>query len=155
MDKMTAFELTCNWLENESSIQTVSRFAEKMKELSNAQEPYVNRHIKQLVTEKYQSNVIIKNMGAGKEDLITFEDTAKNIMEEHFKANDERQNKDTNNNGNIIDDKEKMIDLVGHLIKEEIGKVSQGNTYPSLQDLNDIDNINSWFPDSLKRLLKL
>ena len=155
IDKITAFELTCNWLEYESSIQTVSRFAEKMKELSNAQEPYVNRHIKHLLTKKYHSNVIIKNMGAGKEDLITFEDTAKNIMEEHFKANNERQNKDTNNNGNIIDDKEKMIDLVGHLIKEEIGKVSQSSMYPSPQELNDIDNLNSWIPDSLKRLLEI
>ena len=154
-DKKTAFELACIWLKNEPSIRTVSQFAEKMKEFSSSKESYVNRYIKKLLIEKYGASVIIKPMGTGKEDLITFEETAKGIMEDQFKDNIDRETTTSRYNENPNDANNRMVDKVGQLIQEDISKLSQGNTYPSPQDLNNVENLHSWLPESLERLLKI
>ena len=126
-----------------------------MKEFSSSKESYVNRYIKKLLIEKYGASVIIKPMGTGKEDLITFEETAKGIMEDQFKDNIDRETTASRYNENPNDANNRMVDKVGQLIQEDISKLSQGNTYPSPQDLNNVDNLHSWLPESLERLLKI
>ena len=84
-DKQRAFDLTCKWLESEPEINTVSNFANKMKEISGSGEAYINKHIQHLLQQRYGSCISFQS--EGKENLIYFQDTASYLIEGKFKKN--------------------------------------------------------------------
>ena len=48
-----------------------------------------------------------------------------------------------------------MISIVGNLIKDEIRMLEESDTYPSPHQLSDVDFLDEWLPQSLKKLLKI
>ena len=79
-----------------------------MSELSSTQEPYTYRYIKSLLKEKYKNYVIIQSAGQGKDDIITFQNTAEFLINEKFKDIHE---------GNSTKEKNRMIDIVANILR--------------------------------------
>ena len=89
---------------------------------------------------------MITSQGPGKGNIISFHDTAKFLIEEKFKKEKE---------GDVLDEKERMISIVGNLIKDEIRMLEKSDTYPSPHQLSDIDFLDEWLPQSLKKTPKI
>ena len=145
-EKSNTFDRACLWLKNEVDIQTVSNLSKQMCELSSSNESYTRNYIKSLLKEKYKDYVIIQSSGQGKDDIITFQNTAEFLIKEKFKDKHE---------SDIMKEKERMIDIVANIMKDEIRSIPNSDTYPQPEDINDEAKLGLWIPDSLTRLLEI
>ena len=62
-----------------------------------------------------------------------------------------------NNNTTSItskDDQLNMIEVIGKIIKEEINTVNERDIYPTPEDMNNMDNLNSTLTPCLLKLLE-
>ena len=142
LDKKSVFSLACEWLESESELKTVSDVANKMKDLSELRESYTNKHIKNLLEQRYGSCLTFKSIG--KENLITFQNMTNYLIEERFKREKSEDN-----------EQERVLNVVGNLVKNEIRNICESEEYPTPQDLENIDFLKSWLPPSLMKLLEI
>ena len=108
-EKKLTFDSACSWLENETEIQSISKFAAKMKDLAETKEPYWNEYVKELLKKKYGSYVIFQSLGPGKDTLFSFENKTKYLIEEKYK-------KDLNANVGL--EEERMLNVIWGIIKK-------------------------------------
>ena len=140
----SAFEKARKWLEKESELHSVSGFAAKVEEFAE-DNAYTNKYLIKLLQRKYGDHIMINHAGPGKENIIAFQNTAQFLIEEKFKKKE----------GSVNDEKERMINIVGNLIKDEIRAMNVNDAYPSPEQLSDSSFLNNWLPQSLKTLLEI
>ena len=126
-EKLSAFEMACDWLENQIEIVTVSKLCDKMREFNNSSENYNTRWVKHLLQKKYGVSVKISSSGKGKEDMIMFESKANNNVEQNLKYI----------KGNYSSSIDRLVNIVGNVILEEIKGKEKSDFYPSPYELND------------------
>ena len=66
-------------------MKTIGDFCMKIKELSSTGESYKQQYVKSLLQTKYGKYIMINSMGAGKDDVIIFENKAEYLILEKFK----------------------------------------------------------------------
>ena len=84
-EKLSAFEMACDWLENQIEIVTVSKLCDKMREFNNSDENYNTRWMKHMLHKRYGVSVKISSLGKGQDDMIMFESKANNNIEQNLK----------------------------------------------------------------------
>ena len=94
--------------------------------------------------KKYSSHIIFQSLGAGKDTLITFKNKAKYLIEEKYKKDSDM---------NTVQEEERMLNIVGEIIRIEIRDIKQPDMYPCLHDLSDMEHLRFWIPKSLAKLL--
>ena len=142
----TAFDEACECLENEAEIYTITEFAKLVELKSETDESFSHKYLTSLLKAKYQDHVLITSQGAGKGNIITFVDTAKYLIEEKFKSSKEQ---------NVTSEKDRMVNIVGNLIKDEIRTLERSETYPSQQELKDVEFLKTLVPKTLQTLLEI
>ena len=141
---MTAFDHACSWLENDIEIHSAPEFASKVKEFSESNESYSTVHIKRLLEKKYGEFISVSPISKGKEGIIKFQNTAKFFIENRYKHDKK---------ASVTEEKQRMVTIVGSLIRSEICNKQPGEFYPSPHDLSNIDYPNEWVPPTLQTLL--
>ena len=74
-----------------------------------------------------------------------FESIAKNNLEEKFKYI----------KGNYSSDIDRLVNIVGSVILEEIKGKEKSDFYPSPHELNDESKMEKWLPPTLLKLLQM
>ena len=141
-----AFEETCNWLESQVELHTLKDFMNKMKEKSVTHESYSRNHTKTCLKEKYGQYITITSQGEGKPSIIGFQNTINYLIEQKYRQKEE-------NNGES--EKERMVNILGNVIKDEIRSINMSEYYPNSEELSDIDFLENWLPKSLVSLLSV
>lgn len=79
-----AFGKACDWLEKESELHNVSKFAAKIKEFAE-RDSYTKKCVTMLFLRKYGDHVIINHAGHGKEIIFLFQTTARFNIKENIR----------------------------------------------------------------------
>ena len=56
---------------------------------------------------------------------------------------------------NTVQEEERMLNIVGEIIRIEIRDIKQPDMYPCLHDLSDMEHLRSWIPKSLAKVLEI
>ena len=86
---------------------------------------------------------MFQSLGDGKYILVTFQNKAKYLIEEKYKTNSEM---------NAMQVEERMLSIVGEMIRNGILDMMQPEMYPSSHDLSYMEYLRSWIPKSLTKL---
>ena len=86
------------------------------------------------------------SIGKGTVSTIKFKNTAKFFIESKYKQD---------NKATVMDEKQRMITIVGSLSRTEIGNTSPSEFYPSNQDLSNLEALDEWVPPTLRTLLDI
>lgn len=105
-----SFSKSCEWLEMETDLVTVKDFQDKMVQLSENDNSYTTKHIKNLLKEKYGSYVFFSDASRETKNVICFQDMASYIINKRL--NDKK--------GDTKDETESIIKAAADLIKSEI-----------------------------------
>ena len=132
---LAAFNLTCDWLENEIDLFTLEDFRMKMKEVSD-EEVYGVKRIKQKLQEKYKDNIFFAEVSERK-NVVCFRNMADWIINDQWYKNKVQ---------NAEDEAKRIIETAAKIIKNDLKEFlqSKGSGYPSIDDVKI-----GWIPDNL------
>ena len=127
---LAAFNLTCDWLENEIDLFTLEDFWMKMKEVSD-EEVYGVKRIKQKLQEKYKDNIFFSEV-SGRKNVVCFRNMADWIINDQWYKSKVQ---------NAEDEAKRIIETAAKIIKNDLKEFLQSNgsssttCYPSIDDV--------------------
>jgi hypothetical protein len=131
------FEAMCKWLDDETELLTLDELYKKMKEISNGNEVYSIRSLKQKLIEKYKKHIFFAKKEGGK-DVICFRDAANMIINDAW-YNERKTDK--------YDEARRIVKAAAKILKSEIRDAScRTEFYPSSED---IAKGKEWLPSLL------
>lgn len=147
-ERYEAFLLVAKYLEENDDEQiTITDLIEKMETglLGSEVAAYGFTHMKSKLMEHFGDNIIITELN-GKPNVVTFRQTAANILHDFYKA----QKKEDPNIEKI-----QMINTVAKLIKSDIKEVDSSNDlYPTREQMSSTEAAVQFIPQSLLMLLQ-
>lgn len=145
--KVEAFEAVADYLEkNDDEQVTISDLVNKMRDhLVNTNiQPYTNKHMKEELKTHFGNRIVITEVG-GKQNVVTFQTTAANILQSFHEKNAH----------DIGDEKTNIIETAAKLIKQDIKAIVQGkDEYPTTDDLVP-DKAIQFLPQCLQQFLAI
>ena len=140
-DQQQAFNIMCEWLENENELYTLQELYEKMENVS-AGLVYGTKRLKQKLKEKYGELIFFAEM-CGRKDVVCFRSTANNILND--KWYEERKT-------SVEDEEKRIVETSAKLIKNAIRIAAQEvystEFFPSAEDVQ-----LNWIPALLQQFL--
>ena len=138
------FKLLINWLESESGAElyTLTELHSKMVELSEGDDVYTNKRLKQKLQENYKEHANVE----GRKNVVCFKNMAKFIINEKWQSS-----------RNSTEDKaEWIVSTAAKIIRDEIReKIYDCKSYPGNEDIACNNQSSQWVPNHLQTFLKL
>ena len=85
-EKQRNFDVLCEWLEIEGELHSLVELHEKMKELTNSEDVYSRKWLKEKLQEKYGESLFFATVD-GRVDVVCFRDTVKYIINDQWYQN--------------------------------------------------------------------
>ena len=142
-DKQTAFVHVVEYMEEHwrDEVLTISDLVDVMRR--HCSEPYSNRHLKKLLLERFNGELMICSR-YGESDVIVPYESASAILRKYG----------SNKAKNFQDEKRNMIQCVGKLIVNEVTKAEYDRSvFLDINEINAEDQLEV-LPESLKILLQ-
>ncbi len=118
----------------------------EQKLADTAHKAYGYTHMKKRLQEPFGEKIILTEIN-GKSNVATFRTTARAVLHEYYKQ--QQQDKNT------TEETMKLIQAAARLIKEDIKSITMTHdVYPSCDDLRSQEAGTEFLPDTLKELLK-
>jgi hypothetical protein len=132
--------------QNEDEQITVTDLVKKMSEHCGDDEAYGVQYMKNRLKEHFGDKIIISEIN-GKQNVVTFRNTVRSILQEFFEQSNSYQSTE--------EEKLSIIKTAAKILKTEIlsSEVSMKALYPSLDEISAQDNMK-YVPESLQVLLK-
>lgn len=141
------FKILIEWLESESGAElyTVTELHSKMVELSDGDDVYSIKRLKQKLQEHYHEHIFFAQV-EGRNDVVCFKNMAKYIINDKWHSS-----------RNTMEDKtEWIVSTAAKIIRDEIReKIYDCKSYPTNEDITSISQSSQWIPHSLQTFLKL
>ncbi len=145
--KMHAFNLLCDWLEIEGTgeLYTLDELCEQMRKLTGKTlEVYSAKSLKQKLTDKYGEHVFFAEI-QGRKNVVCFRDMANFIISQIFHSEKKR---------NPDEEIHHIITSAAKLIKAQtLEKVYDTTTYPTKEDIENLEQSREWLPPTLQLFL--
>ena len=137
-----SFNLLREWLEESGDCEmyTLKEACEKMVELSKCERVFEPRTIKRKLKEHYKEHIYFTEL-SGTADVVCFREMAWCTIYERKKRKEET--------------KEDIINAAAKIIKADLRELEKPNaTYPTTDEINDMERNKQWVPESLQILLR-
>ncbi len=146
-EKMQAFNILCQWLEDEGvgDLYTLDELQLRMIDLTNnSMEVYCAKTLKQKLIAKYQDHVFFAE-STGRKNIVCFRDMANYIVRESYSSE---------KNMTAAEQIHSIITTAAKLIKAHIFEKSYDNSlYPTKDDMSNYELGKEWVPPSLQLFL--
>ena len=139
--------MLCQWLEVESELYTLKELKEKMLEFVGDEDNiYSVKWLKEKLKSRYGEYVFFADVEV-RPDVVCFKRLAGYIINEQWYLS-RKQSAD--------DEAQRIVQLAAKIILGDIRAMKFDNsTYPSSEDITNLDNWNKWLPESLKQFLSM
>ena len=141
------FNLLIMWFESESGAElyTLSELHSKMAEFSDGSNVYSMKRLKQKLQEHYQDYIFFANI-EGRDNVICFRNMAEYVINQKWQS----KRNDTECEA------EHIVIMAAKIIRDEIrGKEYDQSSYPTNEDISDIEKGKQWIPHHLLAFLKI
>ena len=142
------FEMLCQWLESEAGAElyTLSELHAKMVEFSDDEsEVYTIKRLKQKLQEHYKEFIFFSDI-EGRSNVLCFRNMAKFIINEKWYSEKK---------ADIDDEAERVVIAAAKIIKAEIREKNYDlKSYPTKEDIVNLDRGRQWIPNHLQTFLK-
>ena len=142
VEKTTAFEKMCDWLERDNScdLYTLHDLLIKMKELGGGiSSVYGEKSLKLKLQKKYKEHIYFTDL-PGLPMVVGFRDMTSHIL---WKMKE-----------NQVQTKDSIIIAAAKLIKAELREIDKTNeVYPTLEEISSSTRQEEWVPGSMQLLL--
>lgn len=148
VDMLRAFDAMCTWLEagEGTELYTLAELHTKMVELALGSESYSMKHMKRLLEERYEECIFFAEV-EGRNNVVCFRDMAKYLINEKWYAD----KKD-----NIEEETERVVVTAAKVIRAQLREmIYDKKTYPTSQDISDIEHGKKWIPRYLQTFLDI
>lgn len=140
------FEVLCNWLESEgdADLYSLSDLHTKMTEFSGESEVYTIKRLKQKLQDRYREFVFFAEV-EGRSNVVCFRNMARYIINEQWYSEKKE---------NAEEEASRIVTAAAKIIKEEIRERKYDlNSYPSNEDIANVEQSRNWIPHRLQTLL--
>lgn len=141
------FKMLCQWLESEADAEsyTLTELHNKMKEISDNSEVYTVKRLKQKLLDHYKEFIFFAEV-EGRGNVVCFKNMAKYIINEKWYSEKK---------ANIEDEAERIVITAAKIIRAEIrDKEYNSDSYPTNDDISNIEKSREWIPHHLQTLIK-
>ena len=141
------FKILRQWLESEADAEsyTLTELHNKMKEISDNSEVYTVKRLKQKLQEHYKEFIFFAEV-EGRGNVVCFKDMVKYIINEKWYSEKK---------ANIEDEAERIVITAAKIIRAEIrDKEYNSDSYPTNNDISNIEKSREWIPCHLQTLIK-
>ena len=141
------FKMLCQWLESEAGAEsyTLTELHNKMKKISDNSEVYTVKRLKQKLQEHYKEFIFFAEV-EGRGNVVCFKNMAKYIINEKWYSDKK---------ANIEDEAERIVITTAKIIRAEIReKEYSSDSYPTNDDISNIEKSREWIPRHLQTLMK-
>lgn len=144
--KRIAFDKLCEWLEvAEEQLYTISELHEIMNEMAAGTEIYSERHMKDMLLERYEGHLVLAQV-AGRKNVVCFKNMASSIINEKWYADKER---------NIDDESRRIVVAAAKLIRAQIREMDESvASYPTTDAFSNCETAKKWIPTLLSAFME-
>lgn len=143
----TAFLELCEWLERspDNNLYSLDELCQKMKELTENDEVYSPKRLKQRLEEKYEKYIVFAEI-QGKKNVVCFREMSNYLINSKWY---EDRKKD------ICDEKQRIILTAAKIILAEIRELQfQREYYPTPEQIGDTEHGFQWLTPSMQTFLQ-
>ena len=142
------FKMLCEWLESnpDAELYTLTELHAKMVEISDGGEVYSLKRLKQKLHEHYEHFIFFAEV-EGRGNVLCFKNMANSIINDKWYS---ERKKDTEK------EIERIVIAAAQIIREAIRESNYDlNSYPTTEDIADVDKGKEWIPHHLQTFLKM
>ena len=142
------FKKLCEWLESnpDAELYTLTELHAKMVEISDGGEVYSLKRLKQKLHEHYEHFIFFAEV-EGRGNVLCFKNMANSIINDKWYS---ERKKDTEK------EIERIVIAAAQIIREAIRESNYDlNSYPTTEDIADVDKGKEWIPHHLQTFLKM
>ena len=147
-ERDAAFDKVAEWLEsNDDEQTTIHNLISKMQDFlaDTNYDAYGFTYMKEKLVNHFGNRIIMTEI-SGMRNVVTFRDTVYSILQDFC-----NQPKD----GNLANEKMRIIETAARLIKSEVKSVVQLNdNYPTSAEMSSTDSALAFVPESQEQLLR-